>query len=62
MSKGFTCECGKYHMFNAYVFAHYADALVHVCDNCGRKHSVLFFDAQLIEEPGPKPRRKRGKL
>jgi len=29
MSKGFNCECGKYHQFALYVFAHSHDRLIH---------------------------------
>jgi hypothetical protein len=51
--KGFTCECGKFHEFGAYVTAHWRDILHHTCDDCGAKHSVVCGFATL---------RKRGKV
>ena len=43
---GFTCECGKRHPFDAYVYAHWDVLLVHTCA-CGRQHDVLRGQAQL---------------
>lgn len=48
MPKGFTCECGLYHPFSAYVYAHWTQRLTHACP-CGRKHLVYAGDATLIE-------------
>lgn len=39
--KGFTCECGEEHAFNAYVYAHWDIALTHECPKCNRTHTIL---------------------
>ncbi|MFT4118712.1 hypothetical protein [Bradyrhizobium sp.] len=54
-AKGFKCRtCGKHHLFSAYVYAHADIELVHTCDNCGAKHWVLRYRAELIKA-GKKP-------
>lgn len=41
MPKGFACECGKFHEFCAYVYAHWNIELVHTCTpGCGAKHGL----------------------
>jgi hypothetical protein len=47
LASGFTCECGVYHKYPAYVYAHWREELVHSCD-CGRKHNICVGYAQLI--------------
>lgn len=32
---GYTCVCGRAHKYPAYVYAHWADELTHLCE-CGR--------------------------
>ena len=54
-AKGFTCECGKYHEFGAYVHAHSFEELVHTCDECGRRHSVHEYDVALLSDPNVSP-------
>jgi hypothetical protein len=54
MKKGFICECGKYHEFGGYVAAHWREVLVHTCEACGRKHSVLAGNVRLIKSPRKK--------
>lgn len=34
LSKGYTCECGKFHKYPLYVCAHWDNNLLHTCD-CG---------------------------
>lgn len=46
-AKGFTCECGKYHAYAMYVYAHWQDLLKHTCDQCGAKHDILLGHATL---------------
>jgi hypothetical protein len=42
LPKGYTCtECGKFHKFNTYVYAHYETRLSHICDNCNRPHWIV---------------------
>ena len=56
--KGYTCECGKFHKYPMYVYAHWRDVLVHACD-CGRKYNIVCGSAELDESTRPKPKRKR---
>jgi hypothetical protein len=46
---GFTCECGEFHEFSGYVYAHPNDLLTHTCPRCARKHQVRNFTARLVE-------------
>jgi len=48
---GFTCECGKFIEFGAYVLAHWDIELTHTCD-CGRKHTVESGSVTLIDGGG----------
>lgn len=50
MSKGFTCECGRYYAYTAYVSAHSNVTLTHTCGvrYCGRKHKIFGFEAKLV--------------
>lgn len=38
--KGYYCECGKYHEFPAWVYAHWDERLDHTCE-CGRRNSLF---------------------
>jgi hypothetical protein len=58
MSKGFVCECGKYHVYDLYVFEHANTALVHTCDACGRKHRTQHFESYLIPDTEPRSEKK----
>jgi len=54
--EGFTCECGKFHEFGAYVMAHTHEELIHTCDNCGRQHGTKQLRVWLIKgKKGTKP-------
>lgn len=33
--------CNKEHALGVYVAAHWDETLIHTCDQCGAKHSVL---------------------
>lgn len=48
--KGFTCECGKFHEFGVWVFAHWYEDLVHTCPECGAKHDILKGKATLSND------------
>ena len=48
---GFTCECGKFIEFGAYVLAHWDIELTHTCD-CGRKHTIKSGSVTLIDGGG----------
>lgn len=50
LEKGFKCECGKYHEYPGYVFAHYDVELIHTCEDCGRKHLIYTGIATLMEK------------
>lgn len=39
--KGFTCECDEYHAFSVWVFAHWREKLVHTCEKCQAKHTII---------------------
>lgn len=41
LAKGFTCECGQFHRYGSYVYAHWRERLVHTCEQCGAKHNIL---------------------
>jgi len=42
LPKGFTCSwCGKFHLFDPYVYAHWRDVLVYTCDACGARHKCV---------------------
>ncbi|HET6331044.1 MAG TPA: hypothetical protein VFF76_09680 [Holophagaceae bacterium] len=40
LPKGYTCACGLYHAFSAYVFAHWNDQLKHDCP-CGMTWTLV---------------------
>ncbi len=41
LAKGYSCECGAWHRFPAYVYAHWDIGVNHKCDSCGRENSLL---------------------
>lgn len=47
--KGFDCECGEHHTYPPYVFAHYDEPLLHTCEKCGRRHTILQGRARLVK-------------
>ena len=49
LSKGYTCTCGKFNRYSAYVYAHWTVELVHTCD-CGKRWSILEGEAEELEE------------
>lgn len=51
LAKGFKCECGEWHDFVVYVYAHWDDTLYHKCLDCGRQHSIMGGKAKLIGGP-----------
>lgn len=40
LTKGFTCECGKYEKYSVYVYAHWDVKLIFTCE-CGIKYSII---------------------
>jgi len=52
LAEGFTCECGEYHKYPAYVFAHWRTPLTHSCDKCQRQHTVIMGMAMLKRSRG----------
>ena len=42
--KGYTCKCGKFNQFDAYVYAHANVDLIHRCA-CRRKYIIRNFRA-----------------
>lgn len=49
--QGFTCECGKFHVFGVYVMAHWDEKLIHTCPECDRVHQVCRGRATLQRSP-----------
>lgn len=47
--EGFTCECGKFHVFGVYVMGHWGEELTHTCD-CGRRHIVQAGAVVLLDD------------
>jgi hypothetical protein len=47
--KGYTCECGIFNRYPAYVYAHWTAKLTHTCD-CGRKYTIRNGKATLIQK------------
>ena len=58
LPKGFKCQCGAFHVFSGWVFAHWAEDLVHTCEGCGRKHSIERGKATMIPV-GMVPRKRK---
>ena len=54
---GFSCPCGKFHLFGVYVAAHWNEHLTHTCDECGRQHSVKNGKVTLIKQPAASEQR-----
>jgi hypothetical protein len=57
--KGFTCECGTFHEFGAYVAAHSDIELIFTCSKCGRKHIVIGMQAFSVKAKRVKGGAKR---
>jgi len=58
--KGFTCECGTFHRYGLYVYAHWRDVLVHVCSKCGAMHHIIMGHVTL-KKKGKMPKRPRAR-
>lgn len=59
LPKGFKCQCGLFHEYDVYVYAHWDIRLTHTCA-CGRVHEVLqgkatFQYSVRKEKPNQKP-------
>jgi hypothetical protein len=50
LPKGFKCECGEWHDFVTYVYAHWDIPLTHVCTICSRVHIILRGKAVLEDD------------
>ena len=47
LPKGYTCECGNFHEFPMYYYAHWYEELIHTCEKCGRKN--LLCEGEYLE-------------
>lgn len=47
---GHICECGKFHKWSAYVYAHYTEDIIHTCPNCGSMNMIC--NGRIIEGTG----------
>lgn len=41
LPKGFTCFCGVFYKYPAYVYAHWKDELVFTCPDCHNKYLII---------------------
>lgn len=62
LPQGYRCKCKRFNEFSLWVFAHWSDAVIHICE-CGRKHLVYRGEATFIkprseEDPRHDPRRQ----
>lgn len=46
---GFTCKCGKEHIYPAYVYSHWRERLDHTCDVCNSVHAIIMGSARLVK-------------
>jgi hypothetical protein len=49
LPKGFACECGEFHEFSSYVYAHWNTTLGCLC-RCRRVYEVRMGKAKLIPQ------------
>jgi len=49
LPSGFTCECGEFHKYPAYVYAHWRDLLAFTCQSCQRQCAIVMGVARLQE-------------
>lgn len=49
LPKGFTCECGEFHEFSPYVYAHWSATLGCLC-RCQRVYEVCKGKATMIPQ------------
>lgn len=50
VAKGYTCACGVFNRYDAYVYAHWRIKLYATCD-CGRKYAIFCGHASLAFTP-----------
>ena len=53
LETGYVCDCGQFHEFIPYVYAHWTIDLDHFCTECGRTNRVREGAAECIKEPDP---------
>jgi predicted nucleic acid-binding Zn ribbon protein len=48
-AEGYSCKtCGTFHKFTPYVYAHMRDELIHNCDCCEARHSIMNGHAEMV--------------
>lgn len=50
LAKGFTCECGEFHKYPPYVYAHWRIDLKFTCPKCDRVYDIYAGVATLKGE------------
>ena len=53
---GYTCDCGKFHKFGGWVFAHWNIELTHTCDACGA--TTVICEGEVLETAEAEPRKE----
>jgi len=50
LPKGYHCKkCGEFKEFSTWVYAHWHDAILSMCEKCGTKHTIIAGVAELKE-------------
>ena len=50
LQDGFTCECGEYEKYPAYVYAHWCTPLTYTCEKCGVTYVIFRGNAHREEK------------
>lgn len=47
--EGFTCECGSFRYFGAWLMQHWMPSLLHTCPECGNEHHIIEGQVHLLD-------------
>jgi hypothetical protein len=61
LAKGFTCDCGTFHRFPTYVYAHWTDELNFQCESCQRVWKIRRGYAWLFKDSRDKGKARKAK-
>lgn len=51
LPSGYRCDCGKFHKFPSYVFAHWRQSIRHACDRCETIHTIFAGEVIRVQRP-----------